>query len=272
MHDALGIYDHAPTELFSEDRSSILALRGALRRAKGTYAYLEIGSAMGGSLQPFLADPACRRVVSIDPRPRSQPDERGTRFEYPENSTARMIDTLRSAYGQHLGKLETHDSDASAVGSTSAPADLCFIDGEHTDRAVASDFEACLRLGTPDVTVLFDDVHIVFRGFERCVARARAVRPDARAYVMPRKIGVIELGPHALWRDDAVGERLADAGAYLFATGSLAHYRDGILALRRLPGAELARRILGRLPGAAALRPRANPESGAYERPERSQR
>lgn len=203
--------------------------------------------------------------MSIDPRPPQQPDERGVLFKYPENSTRRMIETLTPRYGDKLGKLQTFDLDARQVPQLTHAPDMCFIDGEHTDAAVLSDVESCLRLGARTGVFAFDDAHIVFRGYARALDLLTSVGIAHRAYLLPRKIGIIEIGDIGLWRDPWVHERLASAAGYLFVAETLAHYRDGILALKRLPGAELVRRLLSVLPLARELRPRVNRDSGAYE-------
>ncbi len=262
----LDVYDAVLTELFREDRRSILAVQQALREARGRYNYLEIGSHLGGSLQPFLRDPACLRAYSIDPRPLAQADVRGVQFFYPENSTARMLDALRSSYEPELAKLRTFDVDARDVRAEDLPAlaDLCFIDGEDTDAAALGDFKSCLRLAGPDSVILFSNVQLIFRGFQRSLDLLAERGLAHRAYVLPLKVGVVELGAGGLWRHPAVHERFASAAAPLFIAENLAHYRDGILALQRLPGAKLARRILLRLGLGRGLEPRANPRSGEY--------
>jgi hypothetical protein len=60
------------------DRTSFLRVQRLVRTIQPDYAYLEVGSDLGGSLLPHLLDPACRVAVSVDPRPESQPDERGS--------------------------------------------------------------------------------------------------------------------------------------------------------------------------------------------------
>lgn len=265
----LSVYDPVDTQLFREDRLSLLALQAAFRRWKRPYTYLEIGSHLGGSLQPFLADPECALVISIDPRPPTQPDERGVDFSYPGNSTERMLEALRPTYAASLGKLRTYDSDAAGVTAIPSPPDICFIDGEHTDAAVRSDVASCFRLGATTGVLAFDDLHVVFRGYAAVLADLRRRRVAHRAYVLPRKIGVIELGPIDLWRDAAIQERLASPEAFLFVGETLAHYRDGILALKRVPGAGLARRILTMLPGGRGLRPRSGLPSDV-QRPDRA--
>lgn len=254
----VSVYDAVHTQLYPEDRASVLALQLSLRARRGTYAYLEIGSHLGGSLQPFLADPACEAVYSIDPRPAAVPDERGVAFPYPQNSTERMIRTLEPVFGGALSKLRTFDSDASdvPVEMIAREPDLCWIDGQLTDAATLSDLDACLRLARHDAVIGFANVHIVFRGFRRCVDLLWERGIAHRAYVLPLKIGVIELGPGELWREPAVHERLATATAPLYMAETLAHYRDGILALKRVPGARLARWMLLRLGKGKGLEPR----------------
>ena len=264
----LDVYDAVPTELFRDDRLSLLALQHALRSRRSEYAYLEIGSHLGGSLQPFLRDRACRVAYSIDPRPESQPDERGVDFHYPDNSTARMLETLRPRYEAELAKLRTFDLDARNVPTEQiGPSpDLCFIDGEDTDAAALSDFESCLRMGRPDAVIVFSNVQLIFRGFQRSLDLLAERGQAHRAYVLPLKLGVIELGAGELWRDPAVHERLASAAAPLFIAENLAHYRDGILALKRLPGAAVARRLLVGFGLGKGLEPRGNPRAGEFGR------
>ena len=59
----------------------------------------EIGSHLGGSIQPYLLNSASLRIYSIDPRPPSQPDERERDWyamSYPENSIELMLGNLES--------------------------------------------------------------------------------------------------------------------------------------------------------------------------------
>src|SRR4051812_12044666 len=82
----LSLFDVIPSQSTSDDKGSLLALQLAVRDAVGEYTYLEIGSYLGGSIQPHLLDPECRKIYSIDKRPRSQPDERGIDYIYENNS------------------------------------------------------------------------------------------------------------------------------------------------------------------------------------------
>ena len=65
-----------------------------LIRKRGNYKYLEIGSYLGGSLTPFLMDPACQLVLSIDDRGRVLPDERAINYDYTAVTTQSMLDNL----------------------------------------------------------------------------------------------------------------------------------------------------------------------------------
>jgi predicted O-methyltransferase YrrM len=132
-----------------------LFLLGSMRLAHktGSYAYLEIGSFLGGSLTPFLMDPACKMVLSIDERGRVQPDERGISFDYSEITTQSMLDELnRRRIGTE--KLRTFDGSINALTDNyTAAFDVAFIDGEHTDEACFRDFLWTLPLMKSDAII-----------------------------------------------------------------------------------------------------------------------
>lgn len=241
----IGFFDAVPTQLSSPDRRSILTVQQLVAARLGEYAYLEIGSYLGGSLQPHLRDERCVAVYSIDTRPAFQPDERGEKFEYPDNTTQRMLDTLAPAYGRHLRKLTCFERGAADVTTGDVPVrpQLFLIDGEHTDRAVLSDFRSCLRLAERPCVVMFDDAHIVYRGVRECIDELRRRGEPHRAYVLPEKIAVIEVGELGLHREPLLLEQLASADAYLFATDALDHYRRWVMAIKDVPGVRLVRRI-----------------------------
>lgn len=149
---------------YEADRISFLRVQRLVRALRPDYAYLEIGSEIGGSLLPHLLDPACVAAVSIDPRPEQQPDERGMDFHYAGNSTARMLAELgRHVTAAQLDKLATIEADASAIDPAmlGRRADLVLIDGEHTNPAAFSDFMAVLRMIADDAVVTFHDANLV---------------------------------------------------------------------------------------------------------------
>src|SRR5262249_19291696 len=93
----IGLFDAIPSQTSADTRRSLLAVHRAPARRHPAIAYLEIGSHLGGSLQPYLLDPRCRAIYSIDPRPAAQKDDRAPGFvaAYGQNSTARMLALLR---------------------------------------------------------------------------------------------------------------------------------------------------------------------------------
>jgi methyltransferase family protein len=161
----LALFDHIHSQSSRDDKRSWLALQYATR-ARGTYTYLEIGSHLGGSIQPHLVDPMCRTIYSIDKRPESQPDDRGQPCRYEGNSTSRMIENLRAIDGEEVRKVITFDAGVEGVSRSAiqSPPDLCFIDGEHTRAAVVKDFNFCKSVAAASSIIYFHDAQVVYRG------------------------------------------------------------------------------------------------------------
>jgi len=223
----LRLFEKIPSQSTDHDKKSLLAVELAVRELAGEYNYLEIGSYIGGSIQPHLLDPKCRRIYSIDKRPRSQPDARGFDFVYENNSTARMMEKLAEV-AESLEKITTIDGDSKTI----APNDitdkiqLCFIDGEHTDEAVVADFKFCLRVLNERGAIVFHDAQITYNGIAECIAYLE--RNDIRftAYALPNIVFVIEIGDFPLHKNAAIAERLRDNHhSYLFALQNNDHYR-----------------------------------------------
>jgi hypothetical protein len=221
------LFDAIPTETTDGDRRSLLALQAAVA-ALGPYRYLEIGSHLGGTLQPHLADDRCVRAVSIDKRPLSQPDARGMRFPYPGNSTERMLHTLRSS-GYGTERLHCIDGDVSDIDIDDVgPApQLCLIDGEHTDDAARRDFAFCRSVTRDDVIIAFHDAHIVYNALDALLAALRDASVEHRSYVLPDCVFVIELGVRTVRNASPVRELLQDnAVPYLAALRANDWYRQ----------------------------------------------
>lgn len=178
--------------------------------ARGPYAYVEIGSYLGRSLQPHVQDAACTRAVSIDLRPDVVSDERGDLDMYKGITADDMVRGLSEVCSQEqLGKLEavTANSDALRVreGET---FDLAFIDGEHTNTAVFRDFLNVLRVLSGDGVICFEDTSLVLPG----ILNALAVLDDrgiAHAHVFGKgNITVVALGDGSQAFVDGLGEGL----------------------------------------------------------------
>lgn len=110
----LSLFEKIESETSTEDRRSLLAVQRATTRRHERYVYLEIGSHIGGSIQPHLVDSRCKRIYSIDPRPSQQPDDRSEVgvCNYENNSTDRMIELLRAFAPNAVSKIQCFDMDA----------------------------------------------------------------------------------------------------------------------------------------------------------------
>src|SRR5215207_9651998 len=87
----LKLFSRIPSQSSDSDKRSLLAIQAAVRELRETYVYLEIGSYLGGRIQPYLPDDRCSKIYSIDKRPSVQEDARGLSFYYANNSTERMM-------------------------------------------------------------------------------------------------------------------------------------------------------------------------------------
>lgn len=222
----IGLFDAIESETSGSDRRSLLALHAALAEVHGTFSYLEVGSHLGGSLQVLVRDPRATRLVSIDPRPPSQPDERGERFVYEGNSTARMIDRLAALPGADLAKLEPLEAGTDALDPRevrgSAPPALCFVDGEHTDGAVDHDARFCRAVVADRGAVAFHDTWIVHRGLLAWLQELRTEPAWHRTYLLPDSILVVEFGPPVILETSVVTEQVRDGyWGYLALAGLL---------------------------------------------------
>jgi len=169
------LYSQIPSQTTDADRRSLLTIQLCTREYRDGYVYLEIGSHLGGSIQPHLQDPMCKKIYSIDKRPSRQPDDRGPIYEYPDNSTERMFSLLTAVDPQRVTKVECIDGDTNSIPPSRihhAP-DLCFIDGEHTSAAVVADFDFCLKVCAVGATIVFHDAQTVFRGLRLIVSRLK---------------------------------------------------------------------------------------------------
>jgi hypothetical protein len=243
----LGLFEKIPSQSTEMDKMSLLAVQVAVRDLVADYTYLEIGSYLGGSIQPHLLDARCRKIFSIDKRPPAQPDARGYDWRYDNNSTARMLDMLRKVTSD-LTKIATIDGDTRTIDKTSItnPANLCFIDGEHTDEAALADFRFCLDVLATNGAIVFHDAHIVYNGIAKALEILRDADTSFRAYVLPHTVFVIEIGDFSLMSNQLISKRAADnSHSFLFALKDNDHFRQ---FANRFPFGTM-RRILARIKG-----------------------
>ena len=93
-----------------------------------------------------------------------------------------MLENLRRVAPGEIHKLvcfATDALDAPASAIDVAP-DICFIDGEHTNRAVLNDFAFCLSVCARDAVIVFHDAGTTRPGIKECL---RFLRRSGRAYV-----------------------------------------------------------------------------------------
>lgn len=223
----LELFGEIESQSSDEDKRSLLACQLASRELRPKYSYLEIGSYLGGSIQPYLLDPRCERIFSIDKRPEIQPDARGLDYTYLNNSTERMLENLsRVAATDKITTIDgsTRDIDRSRVD---VKVDVCFIDGEHTDDAVLTDFKFCLDALADSGAVLFHDASVTYNGIERCIRHLDETGIKYRAYSLPNIVFVIEIGDFPMHRNPAVLDRLTNNhSSYIYSLQSNDYYRQ----------------------------------------------
>ena len=220
------------SETSQDDRRSLLAVQAAVAARRNPYRYLEIGSHLGGSIQPHLLDPRCVGIISIDKRPEILADERDALYgqEYPGNSTARMMANLKNLAPTQTDKITTIDGDTAGIKPSALPfhPDLCFIDGEHADNSVLRDFEFCRAAVEEPAVIAFHDPEIIFRGLKRALDLLRASGRQWRAYHLPTSVFVIELGGEwCIHKDERILQLLIDNHVgYLTNLESMVAFRD----------------------------------------------
>jgi len=217
----LALFEKIESQSTEDDKRSLLAIQSAVRERDPEYVYLEIGSYLGGSIQPFLLDDRCKEIISIDKRPTKQPDARGFDYTYLNNSTERMMENLRSVSGEGIAKIIAIDGSTADIDPAriERPVKLCFIDGEHTDTAVVRDFEFCRRVLDPKGgAIVFHDSQITYNGIAQCVKQLEDDGVDFRAYNLPHILFVIEFGDLPIHAHPSIFERLVNNHrGYLFS-------------------------------------------------------
>lgn len=208
----LSLFEKIHSQTTPNDKKSLLAVQNAVGELLPSFTYLEIGSYVGGSLQPYLLDPKCEKIFSIDKRPVAAADERGIEQIYSNNTTAYMLNNLRLVSEEAIAKITTIDGDVSEIDKTAITSkpQLCFIDGEHTDAATWRDFEFCLDVMTENGAIIFHDAMIIYNCLARVVEHLKENGHKVRAYNLPDVVFVVEIGDFPLHRSKAISEMLFD--------------------------------------------------------------
>ena len=223
----LRLFDAIPSQSTDDDNRSLLAVQRRTRELAGNYSYLEIGSYLGGSIQPHLLDAKCKTIWSIDKRPKAQPDERGFEWKYNNNSTTRMLEMLKGV-AEDVSKVKTIDGDSREIAANKIldKIDLCFIDGEHTDESAFADFKFCLTVLSENGVIMFHDSQITYGGIAESLRYLTEKDISHRAYVLPNVLFVVEIGGFPLYKDEKIAAMLAENHkSYLYALGDNDRYR-----------------------------------------------
>jgi hypothetical protein len=225
----LDLFRHIEAELTDDDKRSLLAIQSAIREKRESFCYLEIGSHLGGSIQPYLLDSKCTAIISIDKRTNGHRDGRSINAALSDASTASMLNNLERISAADVAKLQTFDCDAAGVDPSELRArpSLCFIDGEHTESAVVADFNFCASVAEPRAIICFHNSNLIFNGLSRIVEQLEASGKQFAAYSLPTFVFVIELGGFGIHSDPEISWMLINNHkSYLPSMLSMKRYRD----------------------------------------------
>lgn len=207
------LYESVLSQTSNNDRRSLLALQNAVRDKFGSYVYLEIGSYLGGSIQPHLLDPRCRKIYSIDKRTLGDvPDVRGSGVAYTCDSSQQMLDHLKQLAPDQVNKIICFDDDAGNIPGSllGERPHLCFIDGEHTNSAVYSDFRFCLSICDPNGVIAFHDSDLIYKGIAAAVLDLLQQDVSFVALKLPDIVYCIGLGNNEVVNDEVVRQFAED--------------------------------------------------------------
>jgi Methyltransferase domain len=196
----ISLFAQIKSQTTDADRKSLLAVQACVREAADEYVYLEIGSYLGGSIQPHLLDPKCKKIYSIDKRQLASPDERTEAPDYPGNSEEHMLSLLAAIDAEQARKIECFNGQTKSLSPArirEAP-NLCFIDGEHTPEAVVADFDFCRKVCAPGATIVFHDAQIVFRGLRSVIYRVKREGGQYSAHALTDVVYVVCLDRGAI--------------------------------------------------------------------------
>jgi hypothetical protein len=203
----LGLFSRIESQTVPTEKESLLVMQKAVRNSKETFVYLEIGSHLGGSIQPYFLDPKCIKIFSIDKRTEIQADERFSEgSKYLQNTTQRMLDNLRKLSEEKISKIVTFDSDASDVDKTkiTLKPDICFIDGEHTNSRAVSDFIFCKSVISRDGVIVFHDSSVIFQGIKSILKKLKQNHEIFKAYFLSDTLFVISFSNAPIDNDENI--------------------------------------------------------------------
>ncbi len=198
----ISLFDHIRSQTSPDDKRALLAVQDFVRSRRERYAYLEIGSYLGGSLQTYIKDSKCRKIYSIDQRSPVVADNRfpnGLAYEG-QIKSQQMLDNLKKLVSD-LGHLTVFDAQSSQVPAqqiTEKP-NVCFIDGEHTDHAVEGDYNFCRSVMDAHGIVVFHDAFLVRDGINRVMRRLWLSGVRFKGYHLRSSVFVLVFADADVW-------------------------------------------------------------------------
>lgn len=242
------LFEKIHSQTSNDDKRSILACQKAVRELVGDYTFLEIGSYQGGSLQPFVMDDRCKKIISVDKRPKIAPDVRGVDVVYLNNTTAKMLENLKEVFPDGVSKIRTIDGDVAEIdpAQVTEKPELCFIDGEHTDEATLRDFHFCYKVMAKNGAVLFHDTMIIYNAVLKVIEFLEQNNIKFRAYNLPSVMFIIEIGDFPLYKSAAINEMLSNN--YVGYLAAL-QYSDQYRQFANRPLFRIARNLKAKITG-----------------------
>lgn len=206
----LKLFEKVESLLTNNDKGSLLACQKGVRELLPEYTYLEIGSYMGGSLQPYVQDQRCGKIYSIDKRPPVAPDVSGFDRNYKNNTTETMLGNLREVSEEGTAKIVCLEGDVSEIdpARVEVKPQLCFIDGEHTDEAAMRDFKFCFQVMAENGAILFHDSAIIYNSLWDIIKMVEEKGLKFRAYNIADFVFVLELGDFPLHETEDIRNML----------------------------------------------------------------
>lgn len=209
----LSLFQAIQSQTSEGDKRSFLVIQRAVANARGSYSYLEIGSHLGGSIQPHLLDDRCLKIYSIDPRPLLQPDDRKEGFvaRYEDNSSRKMLQLLSGIYPNPESKVDCFDVGVEGMNETSiSPVpDIALIDGEHTVSAALKDAAYCLDVVRRDGVILFHDFGIIWPAVKTFCRTLRHSKIPFSAYKLESETFAIIFDKKLIFSDSYLIKRRA---------------------------------------------------------------
>jgi hypothetical protein len=105
-------------------------------------------------------------------------------------------------------------------------AQLCFIDGEHTDKATKIDFDFCLDVLDNSGAIIFHDSYVIYNAIADCIENVKNKGLKFHAYSLPSVVFVIEIGDFPLHKNQFIQNLLLENHkSYLFSLQQNDEYR-----------------------------------------------